>query len=109
MPFTVAPTLSRSVGSVLLIISPLSHGRVVLAREVPLMATQVLGASAGRKLAAFTTFSVLTAGAACRLPNNPCGPPSGPGRPAVKYMALASPPLPPLPNCNAQRPGTTIG
>src|SRR5271154_3929611 len=97
------------VGRALLTKSLLSHERVVAERFPPLIVTHVFGAMGDRKLAPLTTFSAVTVGAAWSLPSKPCVPASGPGIPAVKYMALISPPLPPLPACSAQRLGTTMG
>src|ERR1019366_8975463 len=104
-PLIVTVTPSTVVGNRLLTKSNEEMERLVAARFVPLMVMKVLGAIPPAACAAFVIALAATLGFAWMLPSIPCFWPPGP---AVKYTALLSPPLPPLPKYRAHRRGSTM-
>src|ERR1035441_3592172 len=98
-------TPSTEVGRSLLELVAATSERLVAARFAPLMVMKVLGAIPPAACAAFVIPVAATVGFAWMLPSMPCFWPPGP---AVKYTALLSPPLPPLPTYRDHRPGSTM-
>src|ERR1700730_12199389 len=110
--FTKTSTPSSCVGNLLATKSLFFQLRVVGDSAPPKRLTQVLGAIVAEKLAAFSTPLAWSDGADWMLPKTPWAANCllfALAPPAVKYNDAASPPLPPLPNTKAQRPGTVIG